>query len=171
MRLAIPLALLLAGCGGGSSTSAVPARAVALAAMDTVLATGRRAHLELDAELLAAGVADTLVSLADGAVTLQPKDSMRAMFRKYFTGAHYHHWDDIAPPRIQLSDDNTMAWVSRIVCVDREEPAPEGGRRRRVFVSGYSATFLWRDGGWRMTTVTSTFLPEAPRTCPPGARP
>jgi len=143
-----------------------PGPSAARAAMDSLLADGRRAHLDRDADLLAASLADTLVSIADGAVTASPKDSVRAMFGRYFTDASYNHWDDVAPPRIIISDDNSLAWVSRVVCVDREEPAPEGGRRRRLFVSAYTATYRWKEDGWRMTTVTSTFLPDPPTTCP-----
>jgi hypothetical protein len=67
---------------------------------------------------------------------------------------------------VVISDDNSLAWVSRVVCVNREELAPEGGRRRRLFLSAYTATYGWKDDGWRMTTVTSTFLPEPPASCP-----
>jgi hypothetical protein len=41
--------------------------------------------------------------------------------------------------------------------------------RRRVLVSGYSATFAWRAGRYRMTTVTSTVLPQPPERCPSSA--
>jgi hypothetical protein len=136
------------------------------AALDSLLADGRRAHLETDADLLAASLADTLLSIADGAITVSPRDSVRAMFGRYFRDASYRNWDDVEPPRVIISDDHSLAWVSRVVCVDREEPAPEGGRRRRVFVSAYTATYRWQVNEWRMTTVTSTFLPEPPAACP-----
>jgi hypothetical protein len=55
-----------------------------------------------------------------------------------------------------------MAWVIRMVRVEREEPAGDGGRRSRKFVSAYTATYERRAGRWRMTTVTSTFLPQPP---------
>jgi hypothetical protein len=164
MRRCVVLALLLAA----SCRPAGPNAATARAAMDSLLAAGRRAHLETNAELLAASLADALLSIADGAVTASPKDSLRAMGR-YFSGASYRAWDDVEPPRILISDDNSLAWVCRVVCVDREEPAPEGGRRRRLFVSAYTATYKWKEDGWRMTTVTSTFLPDPPTICPPRA--
>jgi hypothetical protein len=88
------------------------------------------------------------------------------MFARYFAGARYHAWEDIVPPRVILSADRSLAWISRIVCVDREEPDDSGRRRRRVFVSGYSATFAWQAGRYRMTTVTSTVHPEPPERCP-----
>lgn len=168
MRAAPLTCLLLFGChrvdapGRSDPAEALSARL----ALDSALAEGRVAHLETNAEHLAAGVAETLVSIDQGAVTRQPRDSLRAMFERYFHGASYHTWDDVQPPLVQISDDNSLAWVARVVCVDREEPAPGGGRRRRRFVSAYSATFVRRDARWTMTTVTSTFLPTPPPACP-----
>jgi hypothetical protein len=130
-----------------------------------MLADGRRAHLETDAGRLAAGLADSLIALDAGAVSVQPRDSVRAMFDRYFAGASYHAWEDVVPPRVILSADRSLAWIARVVCVDREEPNDSGGRRHRVFVSGYSATFAWQAGRYRMTTVTSTVLPEPPGRC------
>jgi hypothetical protein len=48
----------------------------------------------------------------------------------------------------------------------RDEPDSTGGRRRRVFVSAYVGNYVWRSGGWRMTTVSSTFSPHPPARCP-----
>jgi hypothetical protein len=160
--------VLLAACAGSPAPAdgAAPPEAAARAALESMLADGRRAHLETDARGLAAGLADSLVSLDAGAVSVQPRDSVRAMFARYFTGAHYHAWEDLEPPRVILSADRSLGWVSRVVCVDREESDDTGGRRRRVFVSGYSATFAWQAGRYRMTTVTSTVLPEPPKRCP-----
>jgi hypothetical protein len=159
--------LLLAACAGAPApTDTTPTDAAARAAIDSMLADGRRAHFETDADLLAAGLADSLVSLDAGAVSVQPRDSVRAMFARYFAGARYHAWEDLEPPRVILSADRSLAWVSRVVCVDRDEPDARGGRRRRVFVSGYSATFARQASGYRMTTVTSTVLPEPPARCP-----
>ena len=160
--------LLLAACAGAPAPThdAAPPEAAARAVLDSMLADGRRAHLETDPRRLAAGLADSLVSLDAGAVSVQPRDSVRAMFVRYFAGASYHAWEDMVPPRVILSADRSLAWVSRVVCVDREEPDDSGGRRRRVFVSGYSATFAWQAGRYRMTTVTSTVLPQPPERCP-----
>jgi hypothetical protein len=59
--------------------------------------------------------------------------------------------------------------VLQVVCVDREEPDSAGDRRRRVFVTAYASSYLWRAGRWRMTTVASTFLPSPPHRCPSAA--
>jgi hypothetical protein len=175
MRSLPPLAfagtlLLIAACAGAPAPTdagaPAPTAAAARAALDSMLADGRRAHLETDAGRLVDGLADSLVSLDAGAVTVQPRDSVRAMFAPYFAGARYRAWEDLEPPRVILSADRSLAWISRVVCVDREEPDSSGGRRRRVFISGYSATFAWQAGRYRMTTVTSTVHPEPPKHCP-----
>ena len=171
---AAPLVLFLLTACGGAARPAVPDKAsvaqAARRALDSALAEGRAAHLQTSAERLAAGVADTLISIDEGGITRQPRDSLRAMFARYFEGASYHTWEDVQPPVIQISDDNSLAWVARVVCVDREEPDSGGGRRRRRFVSAYSATFVRREERWAMTTVTSTFLPTPPPACPPGGQ-
>ncbi len=116
MRVVSPAVfLLLVGCSLGSGTDAADARA----ALEGVLAAGRRAHLETDADLLGASLADTLVSINGGAESVQLKDSVVAMFRGYFDGASYRAWQDLVPPRIHITGDNSFAWVARVVCVDR----------------------------------------------------
>jgi hypothetical protein len=136
------------------------------AALEAGLADGRRAHYARDARLLAAGLDDTLHSLDAGVAAAQPRDSVRAMFARYFAGAAYRAWEHVRRPRIALADDGSLATVLQVVCVDREEPDSAGDRRRRVFVTAYGSTYRWRAGRWRMATVVSTFLPGPPRRCP-----
>jgi hypothetical protein len=155
---------LLYGCARGGGD--LGARR---AALEAGLADGRRAHYAADAELLASGLDDTLHSLDAGVSSAQPRDSVRAIFSRYFAGAAYRAWENVEPPRIALADDGSLATVLQVVCVDREEPDSAGDRRRRVFVSAYGSSHRWRDGRWRMATVVSTFLPDPPRRCPAGS--
>ena len=147
---ALLLLLLLPACARDRVD--LPARR---AALEAGLADGRRAHFATDARLLAAGLDDTLESLDAGARGAQPRDSVRAMFARYFAGAAYRAWENLEPPRITLSDDGSLAAVLQVVCVDREESDGQGERRRRVFVTAYSSSYHWRDGGWRMQTRSS----------------
>jgi hypothetical protein len=164
LRPAALLLLLVPACGGPT-----PGLAARRAALEAGLNDGRRAHYAGDAGLLASGLDDTLHSLDAGAATDQPRDSVRAMFDRYFAGAAYRAWEHVAPPRITLSDDGSLATVLQVVCVDREEPDGAGDRRRRVFVSAYGSSHRWREGRWRMATVVSTFLPDPPPRCPAAA--
>lgn len=139
------------GCAGGD-----------LESLHRLLEEDRRAHLETDADLLAEHLADTLISLADGRITVSSRDQVRSAFRSYFAGARYHAWEDEAPPLIRISPGGRMAWVARRVRVDREEPALGGGRRRRRFTGAWTATYERQDGRWRMASVASTFEPDTP---------
>jgi ketosteroid isomerase-like protein len=147
---------LLAGCSGAEE----PERSQGRAALEGILEAQRSAHLELDADRLVERIADELVSVDNGVITIQSRDEVREMFASYFQGATYFAWEDLEPPLTKISADGSLAWVVRRVGVDREEPDGEGGRRRRKFVSAYTSTFEKSDGQWWMTTVTSTFVPS-----------
>ena len=125
LRPALLLPLLLSACARDRVDLSVRR-----AALEAGLADGRRAHFLTDARLLAAGLDDTLQSLDAGARSAQPRDSVRAMFARYFTGAAYRAWETLEPPRITLADDGSLAAVLQVVCVDREEPDDQGERRR-----------------------------------------
>ena len=87
--------------------------AIRRAALEAGLADGRRAHFAADAR------------------SAQARDSVRAMFSRYFAGAAYRAWEYLEPPRITLSDDGSLASVLQVVCVDRDEPDGRGERHRR----------------------------------------
>lgn len=146
---ALLLALLATACGSSPDGD--------LVALREVLAAERRAHLETDARLLAASLADTLVSVDEGVVTRTPRSEVESLFAAYFEGAEYRAWDDVEPPLIRVSEDGRMAWVARRVAVDRIEPDPAATPTR--FESAWTATYEKRGGRWLMTSVTSTFAP------------
>jgi hypothetical protein len=127
--------------------------------IQAVLEGSRRAHLETDASLIAAHLADSVVSINGGQVIIQTKQEIEDFFRFYFDGAIYHAWEDVTPPIISMSKDGSMAWVARTVHVDREELGPGGELWRSQFTSAYTATYENTDAGWKMNSVTSTFLP------------
>ena len=148
--------ILLVGCSPAEEPVSSPERI----RLEAILQDQRSAHLELDADRLVQHVAERLISIDRGAITVQSRDQVREMFASYFEGASYFAWDDLEPPLIKISSDGSMAWVVRRVEADREEPDGAGGRRRRQFISAFASTFEKLNGEWRMTTVTSTFVPS-----------
>jgi hypothetical protein len=157
--------IVAAVIGLSGSCQPSPDLAAARARLEAVLAADRAAHLNRDVRLLASHIADTLVTVDGARVTVTPRDSVQRMFVAYFAGARYYHWQDLMPPRVSLARDGSQAAVIRTVCVEREEPGPAGNRRRRVFVTTYTATYAQRDTTWLMTSVTSTFRTPAPSSC------
>ena len=132
------------------------------AALRRVLAEERQAHLATDAGLLARNLADTLISIDDGVISFQPRARVREQFEGYFAGARYSAWEDDVAPVIRIGPSGDLAWVARRVRVARDEPDLGGGTTRRAFTGAWTATYTWTDGGWRMTSVTSTFVPDSP---------
>ena len=53
-----------------------------------------------------------------------------------------------------------MAWVVRTVRVRRDAPGADGKPSPQEFASAYTSTYEKRDGRWKMTSVTSTFLAD-----------
>ena len=125
-----------------------------------ILRRDRRAHLETDAGLVGAHLDDTLFEVSGGRVNPQTREAVEAFFASMFEGAEYRMWEDALPPEIRISADGTMAWVVRVVRVDRRGPGPDGRPQTQVFTSAYTATYEKLDGAWRMTSVTSTFRGE-----------
>jgi hypothetical protein len=137
--------------------------------LEALLAADREAHLRTNPDLLTAHLADTVLSIDGGQVTLQTRAAVRRFFAEYFAGATYHAWDDVVPPIIRLARDGSHAWVVRQVCVDREGAVGGGAPQRQRFLSAYTATYAKQDTAWVMTSVTSTVAPTAPERCVPQA--
>jgi hypothetical protein len=130
-------------------------------ALLAVLEEGRRAHLETDVALLVKGIGDELFDISSGVIRRQTRSEVEALFARVFDGAVYDRWEDTEPPRIKWSADGTLAWVARRVSVSRSSVDADGKERQSSFVCAYSSTYVKQDGAWKMTSVTSTFLPDS----------
>lgn len=124
-----------------------------------ILRSDRQAHLTTDASMISSHVADSLVEVYAGELRSLSRAEVESSFRAQFEGATYELWEDLEPPIIRISADATMAWVVRKVGVRRRAPDATGTAVSQEFTSAYTATYEKQAGGWRMTSVTSTFLP------------
>jgi hypothetical protein len=122
-----------------------------------ILRADRRAHLETDAGLIGGHLADELVEVSGGEIRTQTREEVVTFFTQFFQGATYEMWEDARPPEIRVSADWKMAWVARKIRARRMDQGPTGTQVRQSFESAYTATYEKRDGGWKMTSVTSTF--------------
>ncbi len=129
-------------------------------ALLSVLDEARRAHLETDATLLVSNLADELLEISSGVISRLARSEVEAHFERVFDGATYDLWDDATPPVIKLSADGSLAWVARRVAVRQFSLDASGTRNDVDFVSAYSSTYEKQGGSWKMTSVTSTFLPD-----------
>ena len=119
----------------------------------------RRAHLEGKAELMAPGMADQVVLVSNGDLSVNPKEKMIGFFKGYFARVKYLEWSDAAPLVIHVSPDGRMAWMGvkvRARYIDRAKP--EAGEK--AFKSSWIATYQRVGCAWKMTGNASAVVNE-----------
>jgi ketosteroid isomerase-like protein len=127
--------------------------------IDELLALQRRqrdAHLNADADQMAALFADDFVSVQDGTVTRPTREESRQRFERYFARVSFLAWEDVAEPVVEVARDGSLATVlvqKRVHVTYTDEngdPAEE--------VTHFAWTETWRRGPerWELAIVTST---------------
>ncbi|MDP8912810.1 MAG: hypothetical protein M3N39_04445 [Pseudomonadota bacterium] len=119
----------------------------------------RRAHLEGNADLMAPGMADQIVLVSNGNLSVNPKEKMISFFKGYFARVKYLEWSDAAPPMINVSPDGQMAWMAAKVRARYLERAkPEASEK--AFKSSWIATYQRVGCEWKMTGNSSAVVDE-----------
>ena len=111
-----------------------------------------RAHIERDADALAANHGDDFVSASRGRIDRSSKEQTRAFFKRYFEGASYPQYEDAEPPIVRLSDDASMGWVLSRLRVRRVHEGKE-----TAFVYAGIMAYEKQDGRWIRVANASTF--------------
>ncbi len=117
----------------------------------------RQAHYGLDAELLFGHAAETWTYVRDGRVEEVSRSELIERFRTSFGRTHYDEWEDIDPPRIEISDDGTLAvMVNRVgIRLTRTRDDESTDELHGVYAG---ATVYMRNGrGWRSILNVATF--------------
>ena len=71
----------------------------------------RTAHFENDVDLFVSEFADTSISVRRGVVKPQTPAEAKKRIETYFNSVEFIHWDDVAPPIIDISDDGSLAYA------------------------------------------------------------
>lgn len=131
----------------------------AAAELRTSHEAARRAHLEGDAELLGAGMADRMVLVSNGDLSVNPKEKMTDFFKGYFGRVKYLEWSDAEPPVIHVSPDGQMGWIAVKVRARYLERAKlDAGEK--AFKSSWIATYQRVGCEWKMTGNASAVVDE-----------
>jgi hypothetical protein len=124
----------------------------------------RTAHLQHRADWLASEWADTLFSLSQGNVSIGTRENRaqsQAGFQEYLDASTFQAWDDIVPPRIQISPDGQMAYIivqKRVHLTARDSTgAVQAERTRFAWLSVYQK----QAGKWRLAAIASTDRPDS----------
>lgn len=119
----------------------------------------RRAHLEGNAELMAPGMADQMILVSNGNLSVNSRAAMISFFRGYFTRVRYLEWSDAAPPVINVSPDGRLGWMAvqvRARYLDRANP----GAGEKTLRSSWIATYQRLGCEWKMTGNSSAVVTE-----------
>ena len=75
----------------------------------------QRAHLNYDAELLTSMFNEHIIQLKNGRIAQRSKQENIARIKSYFESVKFLEWEDIDPPKIRISKDGTMAYLSGVL--------------------------------------------------------
>jgi hypothetical protein len=117
--------------------------------------TQRKAHILGDAKLFAGEIADSMISINKGSVTVMKNSDIENRFSSYFNSVDYISWDDISAPIIEYSDDKKTAIVHVNKLIDIQAVGDETGKHHYTQFA-WSATYKWFDNKWKITSNTST---------------
>jgi len=123
-------------------------------------AQDRQAHFGLDAESILEHQGEPFVTVGNGRIDEANRDEVAAHFTRYFAGAEYAEWDDLEPPRVQISDDASLAWMIVRNRVRRRQTQPDGTVTQRQFVYAGLMGYAKRGGRWLRIANVSTFEAE-----------
>jgi hypothetical protein len=116
----------------------------------------RRAHLEGDADMLTAAMADHIWESSRGQLTRLTRDDVRSRFAAYFAEVRYSVWDDMTPPHVWVSGDGTSAWMA--VHIEARLAAVDDPEAERRFESSWIATYEKVAGRWLMAGIASSVV-------------
>lgn len=71
----------------------------------------RKAHFANDVDLFLSEFADTTISVRKGGVRREASSESRKRIESYFNSVEFIHWDDVAPPIIDISEDGSLAYA------------------------------------------------------------
>ena len=105
---------------------------------------------------MAALLADTVVMLADGGVSVFPREAARERFARYFESVTFLEWSDLEPPAVRLARSGDLATVRvrRRVRLGTTDSAGRSRLEHTVFA--WTETWVREGRGWGIVQVTST---------------
>jgi hypothetical protein len=110
--------------------------------------TTRRGHLDGDAAKLLAQYAPEWDDLRDGTVVVRTIDEEQRRIADQLAGTRYLAWDDVTPPRVEVSPDGTMAWLLGEVRARAIQQRADGSAREIAYRCAWLQVYARRDGRW-----------------------
>ena len=120
----------------------------------------REAHFNRDAGYIFSNFADEYFSVGNGQVRNPDREAGQKRMQAYLDSSTFLEWDDITPPVIRISNDETLAYVLVHKRVKLLAKDTSGKQQQEIEVFAWSTTLRKIGGKWKVTSVTSTRTPE-----------
>jgi formylglycine-generating enzyme required for sulfatase activity len=117
----------------------------------------RAAHFNRDAKAIYAQFSDDYVSVGNGQVTRTDQAAGLKRMQSYFDSSTFLEWDDITPPIITVSNDESMA---SIIVHKKVRLLSKNTGKEEIEVFAWVSTLRKIGGMWKLTMVASTRTPE-----------
>ena len=108
----------------------------------------RQGHLEGDAAKLLAQYGDAWVDLRDGGVVDRTIADETARLGDMLAITQYQLWEDVAPPRVDVSPDGSMAWLLGQIRALATQSLPDGSEREIAYRCSWLQVYTRIDGRW-----------------------
>jgi len=124
-----------------------------MAALKSLLADDRKAHLTKDVDLLLSHFADTIIEVKRGMTRRMSMEENRLRFHHYFQSVEFVKWDDVADPVLTFSNDSTLAvaTIQKQVIVNELE-----SHIKDTTDFSWTAVYRKMNEQWKLLTITST---------------
>src|SRR5215469_8833571 len=126
------------------------------AAILRLYAISVQGHLESDASKFLMPYAQQWHSVRDGTMTIRTKDGAFPAIEHYFKQTRFLEFDD-TPPRIEVSQDGSMAWLLGEVRVRAVQQQPDEAEHELVFRCSWIEIYEKQEAGWAVVVNASTF--------------
>ena len=110
--------------------------------------TTREGHLEGDADKLLAQYGQRWHDLRSGTAVPRTIDEEQQRTTGHLASTRYLAWDDVTPPRIEVSADGTMAWLLGEVHARAIQSQPDGSNREIAYRCAWLQVYVRHDGRW-----------------------
>lgn len=121
----------------------------------------RDAHLQKNVEAFVAQFDQNMLSVNHGKISTMSPAAARPRIQSYFDQVSFKKWADVSPPRIEFSDDGSMAYM----VVDKMVILTYLDEKKQTVEE--STHFAWvsickkqPDGEWKIVCNVSTNEPE-----------
>jgi hypothetical protein len=122
------------------------------------VAQEREAHLREEPARLVDLFASDMVMIDEGAVRPVEREQALQRFANYFGRVEFLAWDDLAPPRVSMSRDCTLATVVVEKDVQTRFLDDKGTPMLEHTRFAWLETWARREGTWKIIAVASTRL-------------